>query len=60
MGFRRRFREVREVEKFQLKEEREHFGYQDIKPETDITFEEKYWEDFMNQMLFSDDGKEEE
>lgn len=63
MGFGRRFREVREreVEKFQLKEEKEHFAYQDIKPETDITFEEaqKFWEDFMNQMLFSNDGKEE-
>ena len=60
MGFgRRRFREIREreVEKFQLKEEREHFKFQDIKPETDITFEEcqNFWDNYFEKL--SEDEK---
>lgn len=58
----REIREIREVNERVGKKEEKHYAFQDIKPETDITFEEcnAFWEQlFMNGGLATF-GKEEE
>ena len=58
----REIREIREVNERVGKKEEKHYAFQDIKPTTNITFEEckAFWDNLFQNGVFTDFEKEED